>query len=111
MESGLDWAGWTDILNNHGGTCMASGKPTCIDHILANRGGAAIVQKAWIDWETEIHTHGALCLDIHIGKPKMGLILRTLTKWEPKPDMKPNEDAHRATWDNRVSAGVGSWGY
>ena len=49
-------------------------------------------------------------MDTYIGKPKMGLILRTPTKWEPKQDMKPNEDTHRATWDNRESVGVGIWG-
>ena len=89
---------------------MAGGKPTRIDHVLANRGGAAVVRKAWIDWETEIHTHGALCLDIHIGKPRLGLILRTPTKWEPKLENKPDEATHRAKWDSRNPEGANTWG-
>ena len=75
MESALDWAGWSDLLKGQGGTCMASGRPTAIDHILANRGGRAVVKQAWLNWETAIHTHGALCIDLHDGKPTMGLIL------------------------------------
>ena len=48
-------------------------------------------------------------MDIYIGKPKLGLILRTPTKWEPKQDMKPNEVTHRANWNTRASDPTGTW--
>ena len=41
---------------------------------------------------------------------ELGLILRTPTKWEPKQDMKPNEDTHRTIWNTRESDDAGTWG-
>ena len=67
------------------------------------------MKRAWINWETEIHTHGALCMDLHTGKPKLGLILRTPTKWEPKQDTKPNEQVHRTKWESRGPRIRGIW--
>ena len=58
MESALEWSGWSDLFKGEGGTCVASGAPSAIDHVLANWAGRGLARKAWIDWETEIHTHG-----------------------------------------------------
>ena len=68
-----------------------------------------MVRRAWINWETEIHTHGAPCIDLQHGKPTIGLILRTPSKWEPRQDTKPDEMEHRAQWEGRRPGHTRKW--